>query len=67
MTLNENKTHDLFNGFIYLCDSVLGVHVLSASALIQDVLTAYQQEKQTASERQMKSQVSIPSVIRLLF
>nr|XP_055053992.1 sperm flagellar protein 2 [Misgurnus anguillicaudatus] len=39
--------------------SVLGVRVLSANTLIQDVLTAYQQEKQTTGEDQMESEWSL--------
>uniref|UniRef100_A0A672MF84 Calponin-homology (CH) domain-containing protein n=1 Tax=Sinocyclocheilus grahami TaxID=75366 RepID=A0A672MF84_SINGR len=36
--------------------NALGIHVLSANSLIQDALSAYQQEKQAASESQKESQ-----------
>lgn len=43
--------------FFDLWESVLGIHVLSVNALIQDALSAYQKEKQAASESQEVSQV----------
>lgn len=43
--------------FVDLWESVLGIHVLSVSALIQDALSAYQKEKQAASGSQEVSQV----------
>lgn len=43
--------------FVNLWESVLGIHVLSANALIQDALSAYRKEKQAASESQEVSQV----------
>ncbi|XP_057193313.1 sperm flagellar protein 2-like [Triplophysa rosa] len=45
------KTHTGKTSCLTTITNVLGVRVLSAGALIQDVLTAHQQEKQTSWER----------------
>ncbi len=46
-------------------ESALGLYVLSANSLIQDALSAYQQEPQPAGERQKESQVrSISSEVK---
>lgn len=43
--------------FVNLWESVLGIHVLSPNALIQDALSDYQKEKQAVSDDQKVSQV----------
>ncbi|KAK9975283.1 hypothetical protein ABG768_023336 [Culter alburnus] len=53
------KTHSGKTSCLARISNVLGIHVLSVNALIQDALSAYQKEKQAASESQEVSQKNL--------
>ncbi|KAA0717472.1 Sperm flagellar protein 2 [Triplophysa tibetana] len=53
------KTHTGKTSCLSTITNALGVRVLSAGALIQDVLTAHHEDKQTVSDSQMRSKVNM--------
>ncbi|XP_077097866.1 sperm flagellar protein 2 isoform X4 [Siphateles boraxobius] len=55
------KTHSGKTSCLTRISNVLGIHVLSANALIQDALSDYQKEKQAAIESQKVSQKNLES------